>query len=446
MMKKVLALFVMAAMLLTLVAVPAMAEEQVTIKFSNWDGGETLDAYNTAIAKFEELHPNIKIEMVNIPSEYDTKLTAMIAGGTAPDVAILESSTIAFTLAEEGKVYNLYELQEADPTYAEHPILETLAYNWAPDKRMGYALGPQVVCLYYSKPALEAAGVKPAESYEDAWTWDQFVENAKLLTLDNQGRNANDPAFDVNNVVQWGCTVPTWYATGYSVLMGSQGADYTNADGTALAIFDDPAMADSIQKLADLIYVHHVAPSPSQSSSMPGMVDAFATGAYAMNINGHWNNLNLMTEGVDYDLMPVPKTDKPFTRLMGGCLSILSSTQHPKEAWEFYKFMADPENTLSMIDNGLWMPMSTEWYTNPELIAKWAQTEGHPAHYVPVVVEGMLKYAQPLWQFNVKNFPKMEAIIGPALDTVWLGERTAAEALASVKDQVIPLFEGRYDK
>lgn len=445
-MKKALVLFLAIALLLPMLAVTAIGEEQVTIRFSNWDGGETLDAYNSAIAKFEELHPNIKIEMVNIPSEYDTKLTAMIAGGTAPDVAILESSTIAFTLAQEGKVYNLYDLQEADPTYAEHPILESLAYNWAPDKRMGYALGPQVVCLFYSKPALEAAGITPADSYETAWTWDEFVANAKLLTLDSQGRNANDPAFDYNNVVQWGCTAPRWFATGYSVLMGSAGADYTNADGTALNIFDDPAMADAIQKIADLIYVHKVAPSPTESSSMPGMVDAFATGAYAMSINGHWNNLSLMAEGVDYDVMPCPKIDKPFTNLMGGCLSILSSTQHPKEAWEFYKFMADPANTLSMINNGLWMPMSTEWYTNPELIAKWAQTDAHPAHYVPVVVEGMLKYAQPLWQFYVKNFPKMEAIISPALDTVWLGEKTATEALASVKDQVTPLFEGRYDK
>ena len=124
-MKKALVLFLTVALLLPMMAVTSVAEEQVTIRFSNWDGGETLDAYNAAIAKFEELHPNIKVEMINIPSEYDTKLTAMIAGGTAPDVAILESSTIAFTLAEEGKVYNLYELQEADPTYAEHPILES---------------------------------------------------------------------------------------------------------------------------------------------------------------------------------------------------------------------------------------------------------------------------------------------------------------------------------
>lgn len=445
-MRKILVLCMAAMMLLSVLALPAVAEEKVTITFSNWDGGETLDAYNAAIAKFEELYPNIKVEMINIPSEYDTKLTAMIAGGTPPDVAILESETIAFTLAEEGLVYNLYDLQNADPTYAEKPILESLAYNWAPDKRLGYALGPQNVCLYYSRPAFEAAGITPADSYENAWTWDEFVANAKLLTLDGSGRNANDPAFNRNDVVQWGTTAPTWYATGYSVLMGSVGADYTTEDGSALAIFDEPYMAESIQRIADLIYVHQVAPSPSESSSLPGMVDAFATGAYAMAIGGHWSNVSLMAEGIDYDLMPVPRIDKPFTRLMGGCLSILSSTKHPKEAWEFYKFLADPENTISMINNGLWLPMSTEWYTEPELIAKWAQTEAHPDHYVPVVVEGMLNYAQPLFQFYVKNFSKMNAIITPALDTVWLGERTAAEALASVKDQVVPLFEGRYDK
>ena len=445
-MKRILVLCLMVALLLPMLAVPGVADEQVTISFSNWDGGASLEAYAAAIEKFEAMYPNIKVEMINIPSEYDTKLTAMIAGGTPPDVAILESGTIAYTLAEEGKVYNLYELQEADPTYAANPILETLAYNWAPDKRMGYALGPQVVCLFYSKPALEAAGITPVENYEEAWTWDEFIENAKLLTLDDKGRNLNDPEFDANNVVQWGTRAPTWYATGYSVLMGSVGADYTNAEGTALAMYEDPIMAESIQKIADLIYVHKVAPPPSVSTTLPGMVDGFSTGMYAMNIDGHWNNLSLMAEGVDYDLMPVPKIDAPFTRLMGGCLSILSSTEHPKEAWEFYKFMADPDNTISMINNGLWMPMSANWYTDPELIAKWAQSDTHPAHYVPVVVEGMLTYAQPLWSFTIKNFPKMDAIIAPVLDTVWLGEQSAADALESVKDQVTPFFEGRYDR
>ena len=447
-MKKLFSFILALAVLVSVTtALPGSAEEdKVTIRFSFWDGGDALKGYQDAAKKFEELHPNIHVELLSIPAEYDTKLTAMIAGGTAPDVAELESSTIAFTLAEEGRVMDLAPLLAEDPEFSKDKLLPAITYYWKPGKIMGFALGPQIMCLYYSKPALEAAGITPPKSYEEAWTWDEFVENAKKLTLDSAGRNALDPNFDANNIVQYGTTAPTWFASGYNITALSEGTDYVTDDGSKLLLFDDPKFADSIQKIADLIYVHKVAPSPMTAQTMPGMVDAFATGAYATTINGHWCNLELMEGGVDYGVMPVPVIDKPVTTLMGGCLSIMSDTKHPKEAWEFYKFMCDPENTLTLIKSGLLTPMETEWYTDPEKFAKWAETEGHPDGYATVVRDGLLKYGKPIFQFYVKNFPKMNSIVSAALDKVWLGETTAAEALASVRGQVEPLFAGRYDR
>jgi molecular chaperone HtpG len=54
----------------------------------------------------------------------------------------------------------------------------------------------------------DAAGVEyPPASLDKAWTWDEFIEVAKRLTIDSNGRNATQAGFDKNNVEQYGCYI-----------------------------------------------------------------------------------------------------------------------------------------------------------------------------------------------------------------------------------------------
>jgi multiple sugar transport system substrate-binding protein len=68
--------------------------------------------------------------------------------------------------------------------------------------------------LYYN-PALFPVGVNPPPAhYGDlyempnhdmvTWSWDTLTQVAKLLTLDNTGKNSTEAGFDANNVVQYG--------------------------------------------------------------------------------------------------------------------------------------------------------------------------------------------------------------------------------------------------
>lgn len=58
-------------------------------------------------------------------------------------------------------------------------------------------------------------------------------------------------------------------------------------------------------------------------------------------------------------VLPVIKDYKTF--FLGGSLIIFKSSQHPKEAWEFSKFLTDPQNVLDL-HQGLWMPQLNKWY------------------------------------------------------------------------------------
>lgn len=57
--------------------------------------------------------------------------------------------------------------------------------------------------LLYNPDHLEAAGLTPA-TVADPWSWSELYENAKLMTLDANGKHLGEDGFDSSNVVQWG--------------------------------------------------------------------------------------------------------------------------------------------------------------------------------------------------------------------------------------------------
>lgn len=60
--------------------------EITTIQFYTWGGEGDLPIYEPRIKAFEEANPDIKVDFVQVPSDYDTKLQTMYAGNEAPDV------------------------------------------------------------------------------------------------------------------------------------------------------------------------------------------------------------------------------------------------------------------------------------------------------------------------------------------------------------------------
>ena len=88
-MKKILSVLLAAVMMISLLAVPALAEDQV-LTVVTWDATTTpyLDAQKNA---FEESHPGVTIEYVDVASQdYAVKTTTMLEGGDASDVFMIK--------------------------------------------------------------------------------------------------------------------------------------------------------------------------------------------------------------------------------------------------------------------------------------------------------------------------------------------------------------------
>ncbi|MFD1904208.1 extracellular solute-binding protein [Paenibacillus rhizoplanae] len=102
-----------------------------------------------------------------------------------------------FPMAEQGKFYNLQEFLDTDADISPDTLVPNITYSLEPGNVIGIGPGPESFGLFYNEDIFKEAGVEPPPSnVADAWTWDEFVEVAKKLTVDMNGKTAADPDFD----------------------------------------------------------------------------------------------------------------------------------------------------------------------------------------------------------------------------------------------------------
>lgn len=415
------------------------------IRFTEWDGGDTLAVYEEIAEKFNAVHPDIHVTVMNIPDEYDTKITAMVAGNDTPEVCMMNSDTLLFPFAEEGIVLNMQEYMEKDENFDLECIGDQFKYMLDKDYMAGYGIGSENICMFYNPSLFEEFGVQePPASYQDAWDWDTFLNAAQRLTIDKNGKNALDPEFDPENIEVYGVTISKWWA-GYIPFLLGKGQDYLTADGTSIGYATEEGK-EVLQKLADLTYVYHVAPTPTAGETMPGLSEALATNKVAMSFDGQWSNATLMNDDVKYNVAALPKMGETAKTVATFGAIALMNTEKADAAFEFVKYMLTEVGACEpLFKSGLWLPTNMKEY-NEDYIKSFI-TEKHPKNYYESVVTPMMDgtAGSPVPAY-VKNFNKINDIITPALDDLWSGEKSADEAISSVEEEANAQIQGFYGK
>lgn len=418
------------------------AGKQSAIKFTYWGSPVEKKAIENAIASFEEAHPNIKVNAIHIPNDFYTKLTAMIAGNETPDISY--SAAWKLKMGQDGIIYEFNELAKTQPEMNLDGVVEYCQWNWAPEKVAGPFQASVTPSLMYNADLFKEANVElPPTNSEEAWTWDKFVEAAQRLTLDNKGRNAADPDFDAKNIKQFGIKIGLGW-NGYMPMVLSNGGNYLTQDGKEFGL-NKPEAAAAIQKIADLINVYKVHPSPSQISNLPSPSTALQSKRVAMCIDGSWNHADLATAGFNWGVGVLPVINEYKTFFHGGSLVIFKATKDLDATCKFYNWVTDPDKVLEL-HQGLWLPQLKDWYTEPALVDKWASESlpGRPAGFQEAVLKSTFENSVLAPENGVVNFDQIDPLVAAALDQVWAGKKTAQEAMDEIEDKVKPLIGGWY--
>ncbi len=421
-------------------------KEPVTLTYTGWGSPNERKVTQEAINSFMKKYPWITVKYQNIPDDqgqYDTKLTTMVAANQAPDAALFHGS-LGLVWAEQGKMKNIMEFLNKDTEISPDDILPQAFYWWDTDKCIGMNGAIEAFALFYNKDMFKEADVEePPTKADKAWEWDKFVEVCQKLTIDREGRNALDPNFDPKNIKQFGVNFGTW---AYMQFVYMNGGSFLSEDGQTFNL-TKPEAVDAIQKLSDLMNKYHVMPNPVQQKNIPGAATALLSKKVAMTFDGQWALQDITNAKVNFGVGITPKMQKLTTMTLGDPLVMFNSTKHPEEAYLLLKWFWNPENTLELEKSGLWMPILKKWYTDPELLAKWAKDNpAHPEGYIDAVVNNAFANGVPSSDYIVKNIPKINSILNPALDKVWLGQETAEKALNNIAPKVQAEVKGKYNR
>jgi multiple sugar transport system substrate-binding protein len=186
--------------------------------------------------------------------------------------------------------------------------------------------------LYINLDLFEKAGLEPLDATQPL-SGEEFLEVARQLTLDANGKHPGDDGFDPDNIVQYGVNQHTnhhaffqWWG-----LYRQQGGELLSEDGTS-CVMDIEKSAAAWQWQQDLVYKYFVAPQ--------GQTDYpadFNSGRTAMLIDGPWRIVSLEEQaaetGLNWASAPYPVVfDQPAMWSSGHTFTLPADADPAKQA------------------------------------------------------------------------------------------------------------------
>lgn len=315
-------------------------EDRAIVKLMGWGDMTTVAKYQILEQAFEGENPeaNLVVEILDMDT-YNQKLPIMIASRTAPDIfeCVPELAGSFPTYASMDAFVDLEPFTQRDEVDLDQwfpAVIQSCRYRGTL-----YVLPKKISspsCMHYNMDLFDAEGL----SYPSRdWTWSDAVGLARRLTKDVDGDGRMD---------QWGLAWP--FAEGYEGPM-MKGWSWTRGDDREVNI-DDPLFYETMQWMADLIHIEHVAPSLEQteSSGLPGYL-LFTTGKVAMQSGGRWQTAIYKREIGDrfrWDTvwLPIPERDRKRRYLMGcEAWGIYRGSGVIEEAWKVVKWISGPRGS-----------------------------------------------------------------------------------------------------
>ncbi|WP_055046124.1 ABC transporter substrate-binding protein [Devosia sp. A16] len=289
----------------------AQSDATATLKLQGFGGEAQLAAINNAIKRFNAKYPNVtvEVEMDAISTgwgDYVTKVLGQFNAGAAADVYGTAIETFQ-AFSSRGLWLGLNDFVAANTGFSDFApsLFEQGSYkgeiNYVP-------IGWNNIMINYNRDLFDKAGV--AYPANGAWTWEEFREVAKKLTVKDGSGNVTQFGYEVPN--QNFFIQPWFFSNGTGVL---------NDDWTASNMLD-PKVAESLQFLYDLIHVDGVSPIPGKDT----MDNQFFAGQVAMISRGHWIVENAKANKLNMDIAKVPSKESDTTVIGFGGYAINKTT------------------------------------------------------------------------------------------------------------------------
>jgi len=403
------------------------AGDTISLTFMGWGSDSEIEAYNKMLEQFEAAYPGTEVEFIVVAdNEFDTKLQAMIGAGQCPDVFYCPIDNL-MKYAATGNLLPLTDFVENNEVFDADNVWDCAIDLYRFDgenqgKGEIYALPKDVSVfpIFYNVDLFQAAGVTPP-TQEDPWDWNDFLEAAKKLTTgDGDEKVYGTGAYSLESAV--------W----------SNGAEWVDQETLTKVQITDPAFTEALQWCADLMNVHHVAPTSEESTALSDY-DRFKQGKLAMVGAGTWSLADFWANcDFEWDVMnwPVsPNTGKSQIWFGSAGIGVSSVSEHPAEASNLAAYLAFNENAQrTAYTMGQAIPMLKDM-----AYGEFTEMDKAPAHKEVLfqILENNARLATQSRTFNQEWFAEFNSNTA----AVYKNEMTAKDYCESIAETVQQLLD-----
>ncbi len=359
-------------------AAAASGEKVELAYWSMWNEGENQAvAIQESIDAFEAQNPNIHITPTWNGRENQTLLRNALASGTKVDFMDQDADQIAGGMVSGGQAYPLTDLLDTNALDEAVPFKDVFVSGTLHmfDIDGQTYLIPYIynsAMFFYNQEAFDKAGVTDVKTWDDLISACGKLSDAGYVPMAVEGPEPGYNAFVFTYIVER--------------LKGAGFLTQAANDKTG-ETWKDPAILQAAQMSREL-WDKGCIPAKSAGYKWPEAQNMIASGETAMELVGSWLPTELLSAtGPDFKwgALPFPEISGgagKSTDLEGLLLSymILKNSAHPKEAFEFLKFMLTKEQQQKMVAAGAVgvVRKGVEWPAN----LKGAQTAAENATVV----------------------------------------------------------------
>ncbi len=403
---RVLAVLLVAALLGACGGAPA--SQQVTLTYAYPDDPANSAAAAELIKAYTAANPQVRIQALPLPAQdYAQQLLTRLESG-APDLFVSVDTQLP-ALINRSAVLDLQPLLGS--TQLKNDDFQDAALDvWT---RGGALYGlpadvmPQV--MFYNQDLFAASGLVPPAP---GWTWDDWLENAKKLTVTSGGQT------------RYGTALGTWGA-----MVWGNGGELISADGKQ-TLLDRPEAAAGVQFAADMVDIHKVAPPPPLVNG-PDPVKLFMDQQVAMLPASSSLAASLLDAKLPFKwaIAPLPTGVTPASPLSVSGLAVSAKTVNKDAALAFAAWSVGPEG--NKIKESI-LPFAAPALRSAS--ARPSQVSGSDA------IMAALQHGRTLPQ--VEQWPEIAVMVNDALIPVFQGQQTASAAYARVAPNINALLTG----
>ncbi|MBK0419699.1 sugar ABC transporter substrate-binding protein [Leucobacter sp. CSA1] len=325
-----------------------------TVTFRLWDD-VAAPAYEESFEAFMEQHDDIDVEVEVVPwDDYWERLPLDFQSGDMADIFWTNTSNFG-RYVDNGNVINISE--EIGDDHDEWVESVTSLYE-----RDGSLWGvPQLwdsIALFTNEDLLAEAGVDPSDlTWSDGSANDTFLEAAKALTTDAEGRHPDDAGFDPGSRQTYGYNGSADLQAIYVNWIAEAGGLFQDENDDFA--FASPEGERAFQYLVDTINTWYVAPSAAETNTNGDAArDLFVQGKMGLFQSGPYS-LRHIADNADFEWGIAPQIAGPEGRVsvVHGVAALGNAdTEHPEATVEVLKWLGSAEGQAPLAEQGVSFP------------------------------------------------------------------------------------------